>query len=60
MMNGECRVASLVKRVRAVPARRLDLALTALVLAAQLWPLLSGPESWSWWGTPSCSRQPYP
>ncbi|WP_235037110.1 sensor histidine kinase [Actinomadura sp. K4S16] len=41
---------SLLDRLRAIPARRLDLALAALVLAAQLWPLLSSPGSWSWWG----------
>ncbi|MEU8117884.1 histidine kinase [Spirillospora sp. NPDC049024] len=40
----------LLDRLRAIPARRLDLALAALVLAAQLWPLLSSPGPWSWWG----------
>ncbi|MCF6466842.1 sensor histidine kinase [Nonomuraea sp. MG754425] len=49
-MSGEFRLVSIFERLRAIPARRLDLALTALVLTAQLWPLLSSPGPWSWWG----------
>ncbi|MEV0582662.1 histidine kinase [Nonomuraea sp. NPDC050310] len=41
----------LLERLRAIPARRLDLALVALVLAVQLWPLLADRAGWwSWWG----------
>ncbi|MFF0575614.1 sensor histidine kinase [Streptosporangium saharense] len=40
----------LFDRLRAIPARWLDLALVVLVLTAQLWPLLSSTRSWSWWG----------
>ncbi|MEU1735638.1 sensor histidine kinase [Streptosporangium sp. NPDC020145] len=41
----------LFDRLRAIPALQLDVALTALVLVVQLWPLLSSArESLSWWG----------
>ncbi|MFI7538508.1 sensor histidine kinase [Streptosporangium sp. NPDC049376] len=41
----------LFDRLRAIPALQLDVALTALVLVVQLWPLLSAAqESLSWWG----------
>ncbi|MFF4413557.1 sensor histidine kinase [Streptosporangium sp. NPDC001559] len=40
----------LFDRLRAIPALQLDVALTALVLVVQLWPLLATRESLSWWG----------